>query len=66
MRSSWMNRLFRHESASGRISGQLSLSLAVLPPRKVIDAPAAKRRAANPPGSTRLCLGIGDGSLHRQ
>ena len=66
MHSSWMNRLFRHADVGSRVLAQAPLSLSALPPQMVTKKQVPRTPAANAPRTKRLCLGIGDGSVHRQ
>lgn len=65
MRSHWLGRLLRH--AEGRSAG----SGCRLPAKNPAPGSSDKERLEQvqpraPKRSLRLCLGIGDGSVHRQ
>ncbi|GFZ91248.1 hypothetical protein [Dyella caseinilytica] len=66
MRSFWMNRLFHLAYAGDRVSTQVPLSVPALPPKRGATERVLRAQATNSPRSQRLCLGIGDGSVHRQ
>jgi hypothetical protein len=68
MRSFWIDRLFRHVHSGGQALTQPQMGLSEFSPRA---RTASKGRgiqagAVRTSKSARLCLGIGDGSVHRQ
>jgi hypothetical protein len=66
MRSSWIDRLFRQAQGSGQVVTHPSLSLSAFPPRVSGKGRGVEAAAGRALRSRRLCLGIGDGSVHRQ
>lgn len=66
MRSFWIGRLFRHAHVGGQVLIQPPMSHATFGPRTTGKEPGVQARALHTSKSARLCLGIGDGTLHRQ
>jgi hypothetical protein len=67
MRSSSVTQLFRHTpgGGGGKVIAPLS-GMASAPPTRSVTKRIDAVRAIAPMRFTRLCLGIGDGSLRRQ
>jgi hypothetical protein len=68
MRSSWVHLSFHRATASGLVITQSpGQSVAVSPPHKTASSQRIQAlRTAASPAHPRLCLGIGDGAIHRQ
>jgi hypothetical protein len=68
MRSSWVHSFFHQATGNGLVLTQPHhRGLAVSPPReKVAGEPAQRAPATGSTAHSRLCLGIGDGTIHRQ
>jgi hypothetical protein len=68
MHSHWVDRLFGQIAGSHHRVGVMPISIATTAPFLAAGKSrhVAIPRAINPKPSTRICLGIGDGSVHRQ
>ncbi|GLQ91936.1 hypothetical protein [Dyella acidisoli] len=63
MRSRWVGRLFGHAEGSGAGSGKVRPNV---PPAFNRINNSQVRPVGVMPARSRICLGIGDGSVHRQ
>jgi hypothetical protein len=66
MRSSWIDRLFRHAQNGAQVMTHPSMFLSAIPPRAAGKSEGAQAVAGRASRTSRLCLGIGDGSIHKQ
>jgi hypothetical protein len=66
MRSFWMDRLFRHAQGGDQVLTHPSITLSAFPPRAAGKGRGVQTVVKDVSRSSRLCLGIGDGSVHRQ
>jgi hypothetical protein len=66
MFSFWMDRAFRHTYAAGPVLTHAKAAMSAVLLRANGGNRAARTRVAGASGSRRLCLGIGDGRVHRQ
>jgi hypothetical protein len=66
MRSSWIDRLFRHAQNGAQVMTHPAASLSAFPSRTAGRSRGIQATAGRGSKSRRLCLGIGDGSVHRQ
>lgn len=66
MRSFWIGRLFRHTHGVGQVLIHPSISQSTLIPLVPGKGTGIQASVLRNPKSARLCLGIGDGIVHRQ
>ena len=66
MRSSWIGGLFRHAHSGGQVLTQPPMSQSMFVSRAAGKGQGIQARGVRTSKSARLCLGIGDGTLHKQ
>jgi len=68
MRSPWIARLFRHAHGTGQVLAQSPLNASVFSSRTAgkVRGVQADLMYVHASKSARLCMGIGDGRVHKQ